>query len=126
MEAMDMRRGMRRIVVLDDAGHLVAALFLTRTGVLPPRSWIAAQLGQRAAQADELLAGRAATPAEDVGAIICVCFDVGMKTILAAIGSAGLLSVEAVGAAVRAGTNCGSCRPAIAKMLQPERKVANG
>ncbi|CAN5232827.1 nitrate reductase [soil metagenome] len=126
MEVMDMRRGMRRIVVLDDTGHLVAALFLTRTGVLPSRSWIAAQLGQSEAQAAELLAGRAATPAEDVGQIVCVCFDVGMKTILTAIGSAGLLSVEAVGAAVRAGTNCGSCRPAIAKMLEPERKVANG
>jgi assimilatory nitrate reductase catalytic subunit len=27
------------------------------------------------------------------------------------------VSVEAVGVALRAGTNCGSCRPAIARML---------
>ena len=126
MEAMDIRRGMVRAVVLDEDGRLIAALFLTRNGVLPPRAWIAAQLGRKETQGAELLAGRAATPAPDMGPIVCVCFDVGMKTILAAIGGGGLLTVEAVGQAVRAGTNCGSCRPAIAKLLEPERRLAHG
>lgn len=126
MDVVDVRRGMRRVVVLSDEGYLSAALFLTRTGLLPSRGWIAAQLGKRGAQAAELLAGRALAPAPDSGPVVCICFDVGMKTILAAIESGALLSVEAVGQALRAGTNCGSCRPAIAKLLEPERKLASG
>jgi assimilatory nitrate reductase catalytic subunit len=31
--------------------------------------------------------------------------------------AAGACSVEAVGGATRAGTNCGSCRPLIARLL---------
>ena len=53
-----------------------------------------------------------------------MCFDVGMKTILEAIGSHGLVSVEAVGAALSAGTNCGSCRPAIQRLIGETKAVA--
>ena len=49
-----------------------------------------------------------------------------MKTILAAIGSQDLLSVEAVGAALSAGTNCGSCRPAIQRLIGETREAASG
>ena len=94
-----------------------AALFVSRAPGLPPRDWLAEQLGAVDPSVMELLAGRPATPAPDRGPIICVCFDVGLKTIVAAIAERSLLSVEAVGAAINAGTNCGSCRPAIAKLL---------
>ena len=49
-----------------------------------------------------------------------------MKTIVEAIGSQGLMSVEAVGKALSAGTNCGSCRPAIQRLIGETREVANG
>jgi assimilatory nitrate reductase catalytic subunit len=65
----------------------------------------------------ELLAGRPATPQADRGPIICACFDVGEYTIRDAIVEQQMASVESVGAALSAGTNCGSCRPAIAKIL---------
>ena len=48
------------------------------------------------------------------------------KTIITAIGSQQLTSVEAVGMALSAGTNCGSCRPAIRRILEENRSVANG
>jgi len=51
------------------------------------------------------------------GATICVCFDIGLNQIVAAIRDHQLTDVAAVGAALRAGTNCGSCRPALARIL---------
>ena len=115
-EMIDTRRGVIRSAVTSDSG-LQAALFVSRAPGLPPRDWLAEQLGAVDPSVMELLAGRPATPAPDRGPIICVCFDVGLKTIVAAIAERSLLSVEAVGAAINAGTNCGSCRPAIAKLL---------
>ena len=81
------------------------------------------QLGGEGASTTELLAGRPSTPQADRGPIICVCFDIGMTTILDTIRADALTTVEAVGAALNAGTNCGSCRPAIAKLLQTEKEA---
>ena len=53
----------------------------------------------------------------DVGPLLCVCHDVGENAVRAAI-CAGASSVAAVGAATCAGTNCGSCRPQIARLLE--------
>ena len=59
------------------------------------------------------------TPADrpDPGPMVCSCFGVGVNTILAAIEDGGLVSVDEVGAALQAGTNCGSCRPEITGLL---------
>ena len=116
LEAADHARGMRRIAVQDAQGALIAALYVTRSGQLPPRDWAAAQLGQAAASAAELLAGRPSVPLPDRGAIVCVCHGIGEHAITAA-ARAGAATVEAVGTATCAGTNCGSCRPAIARLL---------
>jgi assimilatory nitrate reductase catalytic subunit len=118
-EMQDARRGIVRAAVITD-GHLQGALFIARDGGLPPREWLMDQLGGEGATTVELLAGRPAAPQADRGPIICVCFGIGMTTILNTIRADTLTSVEAVGAALNAGTNCGSCRPAIARMLQTE------
>lgn len=117
MEAMDMRRGMRRVAVRDRDSRLSAALFLTRSGKLPPRDWIAAQLQGGSDDALQWLAARPKVAGPDKGPIVCVCFNVGVKQICAAIADQNLTSVEGVSAALNAGTNCGSCRPAIARLL---------
>ena len=117
IETIDAARGTLRLAVVAQ-GRLRAALYVTRSGGLPPREWLVAQLTQFEASTVELLAGRPATPAPDRGKIVCVCFDIGMNTIVEAIAAQSLVSVEAVGAALNAGTNCGSCRPAIAKLLE--------
>ncbi len=115
-EMQDDKRGVIRSAVIQN-GQLVAALFITREGQLPPRDWLIAQLSGEEVLTVELLAGRPATPQADRGPIICVCFDIGLNTILSAIRNQSLVSVEAVGKAINAGTNCGSCRPAIAALL---------
>lgn len=104
-------------------GGIGAALYITRAGTLPDRDWIAAQLGKSEAVAPELLAGRALVAQANRGPIVCVCYDVGETTITNAIASAGLNSVEAVGKSLSAGTNCGSCRLAIAKLLLTKKEL---
>jgi assimilatory nitrate reductase catalytic subunit len=123
IEAFDKARGARRMAVRRADGTLAAALFLTCSGNLPDREWIAAQLSADAASAPELLAGRPAIPAPDQGAIVCVCFNIGAKTILGVIAGQNLISVEAVGTALNAGTNCGSCRPAIRALLASVKEL---
>ncbi|GMA73880.1 hypothetical protein GCM10025880_02970 [Methylorubrum aminovorans] len=63
-----------------------------------------------------LLSGRAASAS--AGPMVCACHGVGLDVITGAI-AAGAGSVEAVGAACKAGTNCGSCIPEIRKLLSP-------
>ncbi|MCF8707781.1 molybdopterin-dependent oxidoreductase [Rhizorhapis sp. SPR117] len=126
VEASDPARGTQRLAALDADGRLAAALFLTRSGRLPSRDWIVAQLdSEEPTSGAALLAGRPAQLPPDRGAIICVCFDVGMKTILGAIAEQQLTSVEAIGAALNAGTNCGSCRPAIKSLLNDQKEAVD-
>ncbi len=117
VEAADIVRGMRRVVALDERGGLLAALYLTRSGQLPPREWIAGQLGSGKARLAELLAGRPAGAVADRGPIVCICHGIGAAEILAA-ADRGASTVAEIGTACSAGTNCGSCRPAIARMLR--------
>lgn len=122
IEAVDAARGTRRVAVL--AGdRLVAAMFVTERGELPARDWLIAQL-REAAAAPTLLAGRAPGAIVDRGPVVCACFDIGLKTIVAAIRDQRLTGVAAIGAAIGAGTNCGSCRPALARLIAGEATYA--
>jgi assimilatory nitrate reductase catalytic subunit len=116
-EMRDEKRGiLRSAVIVGDQLH--AALYIAKQGGLPPRDWLVDQLGGYVASSLELLAGRPAQPVPDRGPIICVCFDVGMTTILNAIRDQELTHIDAIGTALNAGTNCGSCRPAITRLLE--------
>ncbi len=121
-DAADHARGMQRIIVQDEQGSLTAALFVTQSGELPPRDWLARQLGQDAGDVTELLAGRPAAPQPDRGATVCVCHDIGEQQVLAAIGE-GAVSVAEIGESTCAGTNCGSCRPILARLLEEARRA---
>jgi assimilatory nitrate reductase catalytic subunit len=115
MEALDAARGTRRIAIIAN-GKLAAALFITQSGELPGRDWLIGQLEQASVH-PAILAGRAPGAQPDRGAIVCVCFDIGMRTIISAIAEQELADVAAIGKAIGAGTNCGSCRPALARIL---------
>lgn len=117
LEVVDRVRRMQRCVVLGGDGALLGALYVTRSGTLPARDWVAARLGGNSARGLELLAGRPVSPQPDRGPMICVCRGVATNEIGAAF-CAGARTLEAVGAATGAGTNCGSCRPAIARLLE--------
>lgn len=59
----------------------------------------------------KLLSGLDSDGKNDVGTMICSCFQVGEKTIQNAITSGECASVEALGELLKCGTNCGSCIP---------------
>jgi len=119
-EVADQVRGMRRLVVTGETGELLALLFLTRSGTLPGRDWLVRQFAGKDAGVNELLAGRPSTPLPDRGALVCVCHDVGETAVLEAIAE-GAETVSEVGVTTCAGTNCGSCRPIIARLLESEQ-----
>ncbi len=103
-----------------DGGRLKGAVFIARQPVTVSRSWAAERLGREATSARErltLLAGCAGTAEKDRGAIVCACFEVGVNDIVGAIAHGGCTSVEAVGVALKAGTNCGSCRSEIGRLV---------
>ena len=104
-----------------DAGHIEACVFIApEPAALPDRSWLASLFTGEAVDVSEragLLAGRPADASKDVGPQICSCFGVGRNTIQRAITEDGLNSVAAVGEALAAGTNCGSCKPEIAALI---------
>ena len=52
------------------------------------------------------------------GRTVCACFAVGLQAIQNAIRDDSLESVEEIGAALRAGTNCGSCIPELKQILR--------
>jgi assimilatory nitrate reductase catalytic subunit len=100
-------------------GRLERVLFTTATGKLPPRDWLASLFEASVIGAEaraSLLHGWAPGAQVDLGPQVCACLRVGAKAISAAIDG-GACTVDAVGVATGAGTNCGSCRPEIARML---------
>lgn len=123
IEATDPARGSRRVAVIT-GDHLAAVLFLTERGELPARDWLIAQLSTPGV-APTILAGRAPGAQVERGTIVCACFDIGMRTIVTAIRDQQLADVAAIGAALGAGTNCGSCRPALARLLAETQEPAH-
>lgn len=102
--------------------RLVAAMFVAREPVSVARRWVEQRLGQPldTSERHRLLAGRPGADVPDPGPIVCACLEIGAHAIAAAIRGEGSScpSVEAVGRLTGAGTNCGSCRPEIRRMLR--------
>jgi assimilatory nitrate reductase catalytic subunit len=107
----DQQTGETRLAFFDGP-RLLAAVFLAREPVAVARTWAVAQLTAEHADLRKrfaLVAGRPGADKPDPGATVCSCFGVGVNQIVAAVRG-GCRSVEAVGKALNAGTNCGSCR----------------
>jgi assimilatory nitrate reductase catalytic subunit len=103
-----------------DGARLAGALFVGPEPVAVSRAWLADHLANPAIDpADRLriLAGRGGEDLPDPGATICSCFNVGANQIAAVVASGECASVEAVGAVLHAGTNCGSCRSEIQRIV---------
>jgi assimilatory nitrate reductase catalytic subunit len=64
-----------------------------------------------------VLSGKDATGAAAAGPIVCSCFGVGLAAIRDALESRAACSVEEIGAKLRAGTNCGSCKPELRRIV---------
>jgi assimilatory nitrate reductase catalytic subunit len=63
-----------------------------------------------------LLSGKSADGLVSTGPVVCACFGVGRTTICDAI-AAGADSTGAIGAQLKAGTNCGSCIPELKRLI---------
>ncbi len=114
----DVRRGAMRIAAVRD-GEVVGVLIAGREPVEASRDWLTGRFTQgpiAAADAVALLAGRPAGAQADPGRKVCSCYGVGVNQIRAA-ARGGCRTVGEIGDALSAGTNCGSCRPEISRIL---------
>jgi assimilatory nitrate reductase catalytic subunit len=88
---------------------------------LPDRDAVTALLGAEFGARSEAIIV-AMSPAQSAspgaGRKVCSCFSVSRASIEEAIVAGGLASAAAIGAAVRAGTNCGSCIPELDEILR--------
>jgi assimilatory nitrate reductase catalytic subunit len=114
----DSRQGRFRAARLVD-GRLEAVLLVERDpALLPAVDWLAGVFAEDEISATtrrQLLAARA-VDTEDIGALVCSCYQVGEKQIERAIaGGAG--SVETLGAKLQCGTGCGSCLPELKALI---------
>jgi len=108
--------------------QLELVIFIATDNNLPERSWLTSLFAQQVLTLNErkaLLSGRPAQGVADIGAIVCACFNVGEKTLLAAIKEQGLKTHQQVGACLKAGTNCGSCVPEIKALLADNQSIKN-
>jgi len=108
----------RGVRMIGDA--VESCIFIAPSHELPSRSWLASLFKEE--QLDDesrkgLLLGKPPLGQEDVGRIVCACFSVGLNTIVGAIKTENIVSVDEIGKSLRAGTNCGSCVPELKTIL---------
>jgi assimilatory nitrate reductase catalytic subunit len=124
LEYQDRRLGHYRAARVTD-GRLDAVFFAASSEGPGNLDWLA-ELFERgdlsAEDRTDLLAGGTVNH-KDVGSIVCSCHRVGRNTILDAIDTRRLASVDAIGRALRAGTNCGSCIPELRRLLAESNRT---
>jgi assimilatory nitrate reductase catalytic subunit len=122
VEYADETRNTYRVAHIVD-GSLALSLFV---GPSNRTQWDAAKrvLAQRKnlpGHRSLVLSGKSADGIVDSGPVICACFGVGLSAIREAIGKKGASSVDEIGVLLRAGTNCGSCKSELKRILQDVR-----
>jgi assimilatory nitrate reductase catalytic subunit len=101
-------------------GRLAGCLFIAPADTDPPWEVIAASFDARDLSSGErrvLLSGRSAHGLPDAGPLVCTCFGVGRAAIRDAITTRAAASVDDIGRALKAGTNCGSCLPELKRIV---------
>jgi assimilatory nitrate reductase catalytic subunit len=105
-------------------GRLDACLFVARDPAsLPDRASAVMMFAEAPPDHNRarVLAGVSLAGVASPGPTVCACFAVGRNTIADAIRSGNFTTVAEISAALRAGTNCGSCRPELAVILSETR-----
>jgi assimilatory nitrate reductase catalytic subunit len=105
--------------------RLSAALFVQTRRDPVALDWLIESLGKDTlspAEHKAVVAGLTPAGSIDQGPLICSCFAVRRATIAAAVHD-GAVTLEAIGDRLKAGTNCGSCRPEIKRVISDERAV---
>ena len=119
IEFSDAAAGRYRFARLTD-GRLQACLFVASDFNLPDREWLGSLFGDETfddTTRTDILAGRPGNAAPNGGPVVCACFSVGRDTLIQAIRTQELMSIEDVGRKLSAGSNCGSCIPELNTLL---------
>lgn len=124
LEYTDRRGHAFRAAAMDERGCLAEALLVGPPGLLPGREWLLSLLASQEPLSSldrrALLSGRPPVPMPATGRIVCSCFNVGVNQLAAAVAD-GCNTIEAIGAKLRAGANCGSCRSEIRSIIDASR-----
>ncbi|MBB3141890.1 nitrate reductase [Halomonas organivorans] len=107
-----------------EEGRLRWWLMVAPPAELPGLAWLDERFAESPLGSDvrrRLLAGCEAGEA-DAGPLVCSCHQVGQKAIVEAIQS-GDASVEALGARLACGTQCGSCIPELKSLIEDSADV---
>ena len=115
----DPKAGRFRYAAVRD-GRLEGCVFIAPDHKLVSRSWLSGLFAEQALSPNarmSLLTGQPLDAGQDIGSIVCSCFGVGQHQISAEIQK-GAASVDDVGRRLKAGTNCGACKPEIGKLLR--------
>jgi len=105
-------------------GRFMGCLFLGKAGTIPQWDSIKTIFEGEAPSEPErraMLSGKSTKGIADPGPLVCACFGVGLNVIRAALASGRAASVEQIGVALRAGTNCGSCLPELKRIVGDDR-----
>jgi assimilatory nitrate reductase catalytic subunit len=119
LEYEDVDAGSYRAACFID-GLLHTVLIAEQQTPLPSRSWLQAQFASNELSPElrrSILTGRPSQADEDPGVTVCACHSVGTTAIAKAL-AAGADSITKLGDCTRAGTQCGSCKPELQRMLQ--------
>lgn len=103
-----------------------SCVFVAPGNELPPRSWLGQLFAQETLTPQDrlsLLTGVPPKDRPDAGCIVCSCFGVGSNTLSRAIRQQGLVTAEAIGQALKAGTNCGSCIPELKALIAQQAQA---
>ena len=105
-------------------GRLMSCLILSGNGRLPSRDWLASLFASGVLDDETrraLLSGQSAS-GKPQGPVVCACMGVRADTIVDAIAEHALTNVKEVGECTGAGTNCGSCRADIRKLIDERQR----
>jgi assimilatory nitrate reductase catalytic subunit len=123
LEYVDERRGVYRVAYVSN-GRIVFSLFVGPFG--NPAAWEGIKQALTLTRVEDkqralLLSGSGIRGIPDSGPLVCACFGVGLKAIREAVESGAACSVDEIGKHLRAGTNCGSCRPELKRIVNDVR-----
>jgi assimilatory nitrate reductase catalytic subunit len=124
-EYADVSRAIYRVAGFRD-GRLDGSLFIGPAEAAPQWDTAKAIFGEETIDdlpRRMLLSARPVDGLPETGPLICACFGVGLNAICEALASGHAASVEDIGAALRAGTNCGSCLPELKRIVQGRTEI---
>ncbi|WP_136657477.1 nitrate reductase [Nitratireductor sp. XY-223] len=114
----DEATGSERVALFQDS-RLIGAFFFSQRPIVIARAHVAEELhtvfGDPRSRC-RVVAGQPGSGRPDPGRIVCSCLTVGVNQINAALDG-GCPDADAIGRALGAGTNCGSCRSEIQAII---------